>query len=111
MPKKKNKIHMHVKQGDIVQIISGDHKGEIGEIKQIIRNRSQLIIQNINLKTKHVRPTKENETGKIIQIESPIHSSNVMLYSKKKGVCSRYYKQINTNKIKTRILKKTGEII
>ena len=93
---RKKKIHMHVKKGDLVQIISGDHKGKIGEIKQVI-------------KTKHLRPIKENEAGKILQIESPIHSSNVMLYSKSKNVCSRYYKIINDNNSKTRILKKTGE--
>lgn len=108
---RKKKIHMHVKKGDLVQIVSGDHKGKIGEIKQIIKKDSKVIVKNINLKTKHMRPIKENEAGKITQIECPIHSSNVMLYSKNKNVCSRYYKIINENNTKTRILKKTGEKI
>ncbi len=106
--KKKNK--MHVKNGDIVQIISGQYKNQIGEIVKIILKNSQVVIKNLNLKTKHVRPKEQEESGKIINFEAPIHSSNVMLYSKKNQVRSRYRANISASK-KYRQLNKTQEII
>ena len=111
MAKKNNKLKIHVTKGDVVQIISGDYKGKTGVIKQVLIKTSQVIIENTNLKTKHLRPKKENEVGKIIQIESPIHSSNVMLYSKNQKISSRYTKIINKNNYKQRILKKTNEVV
>lgn len=106
---KKNKIH--VKKGDNVQIISGKYKGEIGKISKTFIKTGKVLIQNINLKTKHIRPKQEGETGQIIKIEAAIHSSNVMLYSKEKEIASRYHIILNNQKIKQRILKKTGEIV
>nr|YP_010903919.1 ribosomal protein L24 [Hypnea musciformis]WCH56970.1 ribosomal protein L24 [Hypnea musciformis] len=109
MKGKKNKIH--VKQGDYVQIISGTHKGKTGKITKIIYKKQQVIVENINLKTKHIQPKQEQDSGKIIQIEAPIHSSNVMLYSVNEKTASRFrYIKNNKNK-KQRILIKNSEII
>lgn len=101
---------IHVKKGDTVKIIAGDEKGKIGEIIKVIPKTQQVIIKNINLKIKHSRPKQENEAGKIIQIEAPIHNSNVMLYSKNSKTASRYGYQVKKNG-KQKVLKKTGEII
>lgn len=106
---KKNKIH--VKNGDTVKIISGKYKGHIGEITKILYKKSQVIIKNLNLKTKHIKPNQKEESGKIITIESPIHSSNVMLYSNRSKICSRYNTVYNENLNKYRQLKKTQEFI
>ena len=76
MPKK---IKFHVKIGDRVKIISGFHKNETGEIVQINKKTGKLIIQGINYKLKHIKPTNENEIGEIKQFEAPIHHSNVRL--------------------------------
>ena len=102
---------MHIKQQDKVKIISGDYKGTIGIVQKIIRKTSQVIINNVNLKTKHMRPKQENEAGQIIKIEAPIHSSNVMIYSEKEKIASRYKKIQNSTNNKQRILKKTNEIV
>lgn len=107
----KEKRKIHVKNGDTVQIISGKHKGEIGKITKILRKKSQVIINNLNIKTKHVKPNQKEESGKIINFEAPIHSSNVMLYSEKNQVRSRYRKILNENSQKYRELNKTKEKI
>lgn len=107
----KEKRKIHVKNGDKVQIISGKHKGEIGKITKILRKKSQVIINNLNIKTKHVKPNQKEESGKIINFEAPIHSSNVMLYSEKNQVRSRYRKILNENSQKYRELNKTKEKI
>lgn len=68
---------LHVKVGDQVTIISGFYKNEIGEILQVNRKTGKVIVQGINLKFKHAKPTTENEIGQIKQVEAPIHHSNV----------------------------------
>jgi large subunit ribosomal protein L24 len=68
---------LHVKVGDQVTIISGFYKNETGEILQVNRRTGKVIVQGINLKFKHTKPTTENEIGQIKQVEAPIHHSNV----------------------------------
>lgn len=96
----------HIKQGDTVKIISGSEKGKIGEIIKIIKTTNQVIVKEINIKKKNVKPRKEGEVGKISQFEAPIHSSNVMLYSKENNIASRVgYNQTEEGK-KVRFFKK-----
>jgi large subunit ribosomal protein L24 len=68
---------VHVKVGDKVTIISGFYKNETGEILKVNRKTGKVIVQGINLKFKHAKPTTENEIGEIKQFEAPIHHSNV----------------------------------
>nr|YP_010198835.1 ribosomal protein L24 [Gracilaria tikvahiae]UAD88068.1 ribosomal protein L24 [Gracilaria tikvahiae]UAD88271.1 ribosomal protein L24 [Gracilaria tikvahiae] len=82
MKNKKISKKTHVKKGDTVQIISGREKGKIGTIIKVIPKHNKVIIENLNIATKHLKPQKDNNSGKIIQIEKPINSSNVMLYNK-----------------------------
>jgi len=84
---------------------------QIGKITKIISKTSKVIIENINLKTKHVKPNQKEESGQIINIEAPIHSSNVMLYSKENKICSRYKIVFNEQNKKYRQLNKTKEIV
>ena len=74
---KKQKIH--VKIGDTVQVLSGFHKNETGEVLKINRITGKLLIKGINFKFKHVKPKTENEIGEIKQFEASIHHSNVKL--------------------------------
>ncbi len=109
--KQPSRFKMHVKKGDTIQVISGKDKGKIGEISQVIPKTSQVVVQGVNVKTKHVKPRQEGESGQIVTFEGPIHSSNVMLYSKKEETASRVGYTFTEDGRKVRILKKTGEII
>nr|YP_009298084.1 ribosomal protein L24 [Plocamium cartilagineum]AOM68022.1 ribosomal protein L24 [Plocamium cartilagineum] len=80
LKKIKNKYKINIKKGETVKIITGKSKGAIGKIKKIISKKNKIIIENINLAKKHLRPKKEGENGKIIEIEVPIHVSNVKKY-------------------------------
>jgi large subunit ribosomal protein L24 len=102
---------MHVKKGDTVQVITGRDKGKVGEILRTLPKASKVIVKGINVKTKHVKPQQEGETGQIVTFEAPIHSSNVMLYSEKQKTASRVCYTFNDEGRKVRMLKKTGEII
>lgn len=66
-----------VKVGDQVTILSGFYKNETGEILKVDRKTGKVVVQGINLKFKHAKPTTENEIGEIKQFEAPIHHSNV----------------------------------
>ena len=73
------KQKIHVKVGDQVKIISGFYKNEIGQIIKIDKRTGKVIVQGINFKFKHLKPTAESEIGEIKQFEAPIHHSNVKL--------------------------------
>ena len=109
--KQPQRYKMHVKKGDTVQVISGRDKGKVAEILEALPKTSQVIVKGVNIRTKHVKPRQEGESGQIATFEAPIHSSNVMHYSEKEKVASRVGYQINEDGKKVRVLKKTGEVI
>jgi large subunit ribosomal protein L24 len=113
MSREKPKVihRMHVKAGDTVQIISGRDKGKIGEITKSFPELSKVIVKGVNIRTKHIKPAQEGETGRIDTQEAPIHSSKVMVYSTKQNVASRIAYTVTPEGKKVRMLKKTGEII
>ncbi|VXD19551.1 50S ribosomal subunit protein L24 [Planktothrix serta PCC 8927] len=102
---------MHVKKGDTVQVITGSDKGKVGEILRVLPKASKVVVKEVNVRTKHVKPRQEGESGRIMTFEAPIHSSNVMLYSTKENVASRVSYTFTEDGRKVRMLKKTGEII
>lgn len=102
---------MHVKKGDTVQVISGRDKGKVGEVLESLPKLSKVVVKGVNIKTKHVKPQQEGESGRIETVEAPIHSSNIMLYSSKEKVASRICYSFTEDGRKVRMLKKTGEII
>jgi large subunit ribosomal protein L24 len=108
---KQQKFRMHVKSGDTVQVISGRDKGKVGEVLKAIPKKSQVLVKGVNIRTRHVKPRQEGESGQIVTEEAPIHSSNVMLYSEKQKVASRVGYTFTEDGRKVRVLKKTGEII
>lgn len=102
---------MHVRAGDTVQVISGRDKGKVGEVLKAIPKDSKVIVKGVNVRTKHVKPQQEGESGKIVNFEAPIHSSNVMLYSTKEKTTSRVCYTFTEDGRKVRMLKKTGEVL
>nr|UAD84216.1 ribosomal protein L24 [Gracilaria changii] len=80
---KKTSIKMHVKRGDIIQVISGRDRGKIGKIIKVLTKSNKIIVENLNIATKHLKAQKDNNSGSIIKIEKPINSSNVVLYKQR----------------------------
>jgi large subunit ribosomal protein L24 len=105
------RYRMHVKKGDTVQVISGRDKGKVGEILSTLPKESKVVVQGVNIRTKHIKPQQEGESGQISTFEAPIHSSNVMLYSTKEKIASRITYTFTEDGLKVRMLKKTGEIL
>ena len=105
------KIKMRIKTGDLVKVINGKEKGKTGEVLKTIPQENRLVVKGINLRTKHVKPTQEGESGRILTEEASLHASNVMFYSKDKKLTSKIEYFIDKEGVKKRRLKKTGEVI
>lgn len=99
---------MHVKKGDKVQVISGKDKGKQGVILQALPKKNRVIVEGINIVKKHAKPSQANPQGGIIDMEAPIHVSNVMPLDPKSNEPTRVgYKIVDGEKV--RIAKKSGE--
>ena len=75
-------INTHVHAGDLVKVISGNHRGSEGKILQVNRAKQQVVIEGVRMIKKHVKRSQEQPNGAIIEREGPIHISNVKLLEK-----------------------------
>ena len=110
-PKAADRIKMRIRKGDTVQVIAGKDKGKTGSVLRTLPNENRVIVQGVNMRTRHVKPTQEGESGRIVTEEASLHASNVMLYSNDKKVASRVELITEKDGSKKRRLKKTGEVI
>lgn len=74
---------MHVRKGDLVVVLAGNDKGKRGTIQSVLLDRDRVIVEGVNLRWKHKKPSQKNPKGERTQIECAIHSSNVMLIDPK----------------------------
>lgn len=72
-----NRATFHVKKGDQVEVITGNHKGAAGKVLQVLSKKQQVLIEGVRLIKKHVRKSQDNPQGAIVEREGPIHISNV----------------------------------
>src|SRR5918993_1506299 len=72
----------HVKKGDTVQVISGNHKGATGKILAVLPKKSQVLIEGVRIIKKHTKKSQDNPNGAILEREGPLHISNVKLVEK-----------------------------
>lgn len=109
MKKKNKKIKRKLKKGDTVIVLSGEEKGNKGEILFIDPIKGRVIVDGLNLVKKHMQPTQENKGG-IVEQSAPIDISNVMLIDPKTGEPTRVGRKLVDGKLQ-RYSKKSGEII
>ena len=78
-----------LKSGDEVIIIAGNDKGRTGTVRQVLRDKDKVLVEGINVRTKHKKPTQQNPQGERVEMEFPIHASNVMLLDPATGKGTR----------------------
>ena len=100
---------MKLKKGDKVVVITGVNKGKEGTITRVLDEK--VIVEGINIITKHVKPKNNNGTGEIIKVEAPIHASNVMLIDPKTKKATKVKYDFDKNGKKIRVSKKSNEKI
>ena len=99
---------LKIKKGDTVKIITGKDKDKEGKVLSIDRKNNRVIVEGINMVTKHTKPSQANPNGGIIQKEAALDISNVMYVHK--GKATRIGFKIENDK-KVRYAKSTGEVI
>ena len=93
-----------IKSGDTVKVIAGDHKGSEGKVLQIIKDKDRVLVEGVNLVSKHTKPSAQSPQGGIVKKEASLHISNLMLVED--GVAVRVGYQVDGD-TKIRISKKT----
>lgn len=99
---------MKIKKGDTVKIIAGKDKDKEGKVLSVDQKNSKVVVEGINMVSKHSKPSAANQNGGIIQKEAPIDASNVMYVHK--GKATRVGFKMDGDK-KVRFAKSTGEVI
>ena len=74
---------MNLRKGDKVIVISGKDKGKTGTIQKVDPRSNRVVVENVNVRKKHKKPTQANPEGSILEIYAPINASNVMLVDPK----------------------------
>ena len=98
---------MNFKTGDKVVVISGKEKGKEGKITHVLRKENRVVVEGVNMVKKHVKPNGQG-TGSIMDMEAPIHASNVMIVDPKTGKRTRIGHSIDKKGNKIRVSKKSN---
>lgn len=100
---------MHIKKGDKVAVISGKDKGKEGTVVKVFKKENRVLVEGVNMMTKHLKPSQINPNGGIEEMEAPIHASNVLPVDPKTGKPTRVGYSLDKNGKKVRIAKKSGK--
>lgn len=103
-------VKFKIKKGDQVVVTTGREKGKTGEVIEVRPSESRVIVQGVNMVTKHVRPSQTNAGG-IEKKEAPLHISNIAHVDPESGKPTRVGFEINKDGSKTRIARRSGKAI
>ena len=109
--KQRKKRRATIRREDTVMVISGKDKGRTGRVITVDWKRERLLIEGVNMVTRHTKPNAANQKGGLIKIEAPVHYSNVQLYNPtlERGV--RIKMQKSDAGVKNRVCVKSGEVL
>lgn len=108
MAKKSGPTKLRLKKGDEVRVIAGKDRGAEGTILAVFPDRNRVVVENVNVAKKTMRPTQENPRGGIRELEMPIHASNVMILDPQTGEPTRIGTETLESGEKVRVAKKSG---
>ena len=102
---------LFVRKGDRVRVMRGNERGKEGTILRVDREKNRVVVEGVNLRKRHMRPSATNAEGGIITFEAPIAASNVMLLDPQSGKPTRLRAQRNEDGTKDRVAAKSGRAI
>ena len=105
------KRRSHIVKGDRVKVISGNHRDMEGTVLRVMPDHGRVVVEGVNLRKKHQRPSQQNPDGGIVTMEVPIDISNVMLVDPTSGEASRVRIRVEKDGTKERIAVKSGNPI
>jgi large subunit ribosomal protein L24 len=96
---------LHVKKGDTVEVMSGEHKGVTGKVLNVLTASGKVVVEGINRRYKHVKQSRKHPQGGRVQIEQPIHISNVLPVNPKSSKGTRVHFEMDGKGGKKRMAK------
>lgn len=102
---------MNIKKGDMVTVITGKDSGKRGKVLKVMPADNRVVVEGINKAKKHQRPSRSLPQGGILQIETPLDASNVMLVCNKCKKPTRGASKVLDNGLKARVCKQCGEVL
>lgn len=102
---------VHVKTGDTVMVISGDDKGKKGKVMAVSPKEGKLIVEGVNMVSKHVKPKRMGEVGGILKAEGAMYASKVQIICPRCKKPTRIGHKLNEDGTKSRTCAKCGEIL
>jgi large subunit ribosomal protein L24 len=107
---------MKIRKNDNVIVVAGNDRGKTGKVLKVIPKKNRVIVEGINIRKRHTKPSQTNPQGGILEKESPINASNVMLLDPKTSEPTRIGSQIildekTGKKKRTRVSKASGEMV
>ena len=102
---------VHVRSGDTVVVLSGKDKGKQGKVLQVSPKEGKVIVEGLNVVTKHVKPRRQGEQGGIVEAEAAMYASKVQLVCPKCGKATRIAHKILDDGSKVRVCKSCEEEI
>jgi large subunit ribosomal protein L24 len=105
------RLPLHVTKGDTVRVMRGDDKGKTGEVIRVYPKTGRVTIKGVNIVKRHRKARRAEEQSGIIELEAPIHASNVMLIDPKSDAPTRVKMRIDEDGTKERISVKSGDAI
>ena len=104
-------MSMRIKKNDLVRVISGKNKGKEGKILRNIPSKDMIVVEGVNVVSRHVKPSQKNPQAGIIKQEAPIYAAKVMLVCPQCGAATRVGSSFLESGKKVRVCKKCNEII
>ena len=102
---------LQIRRGDRVKVISGNDKGAEGTVLRVDPEKGRVVVEGVNVRKRHRKPSAANPEGGIVEFEAPIHASNVMLLDPKSGEPTRVRAGEGPKGERTRVAAKSGQVI
>lgn len=102
---------LRLKKGDMIQIISGEQKGQTGKVLKVFPEKGRVLVEGKRIVKRHTRPTQKNQQGGILDKEASIHISNIMLMCTKTDKPTRFGVKVLENGKKARVSKRSKELV
>ena len=102
---------LKIRRGDRVVVISGNDRGKEGTVMRVEPDKGRVVVQGVNVRKRHLKPSQTNPEGGIVTFEAPIHASNVMLVDPSTGEPTRVRTQVGEDGSRTRVSVRSGKPI
>jgi large subunit ribosomal protein L24 len=102
---------LKIKKGDQVMVITGESKGQKGRVLEVNREKERILVEGVNMVSKHTKPNAKSPQGGILKKEAPVHVSNLMVIDPASGNPTRVGRKLSNKDKLVRYSKKSGEEI